>query len=119
MRNLRFFFPILIVVLLAMRQETGWCQKSSLQQAREYEEQSRDYYQRALKAYEGLISGGKDLDRLYFELGKVHYDHGEFESAVDAFKKSNEPKAKKYLAICYLRLGLFTDALEIFNSEHS
>lgn len=79
--------------------------------------QSQIYYQRAVNIYKDLIAQGKDLDRLHFLLGKLYYSHGEFKEAIEEFKKTNEIKGKKYLAISHYRLGNFTDALEAFNKE--
>ncbi|MFA5115067.1 MAG: DUF3857 domain-containing protein [Candidatus Omnitrophota bacterium] len=79
--------------------------------------ESRQYYQRAAALYKELIAKGEDQNRLYFELGKLYYDCGEFENAVAALKKTARPEAAKFLAISFYRLGDFTDALEVFNKK--
>ncbi|MFH0826881.1 MAG: DUF3857 domain-containing protein [Candidatus Omnitrophota bacterium] len=79
-------------------------------------QQAQQYYQEAVEAYKGLIKKGDPSGRLHFEMGHLYYSHGELEKGVEEFKNSQEPEAKKYLAISYYRLSLFTDALEIFNN---
>ncbi len=96
---------------------SGCTKKSELERARSYARQSETYYQRAVLAYKDLISKGKDLDRLHFELGELYYNQREIADAIEEFKKAGSLKAKKFLAISYCRLGNFTDALELFNRE--
>jgi tetratricopeptide (TPR) repeat protein len=114
-KNSRFCLAILAFCILHLL--CGCSQADELEQAQGYLRQSQDYYRRAIGLYKDLIKRGKDLDRLYLELGKVYYNHGEFKEAVEAFRKSGQPEAKKFLAISYYRLANFTDALEIFNSQ--
>jgi len=93
----------------------GCLPKPSLNSAQDYLKQSETYYKSALEEYKALIRYGEDLDRLYFELGKLYYSRGEFTLAKEAFQKSNDLQAEKYLGICYYRLGDFTDSLEILD----
>jgi len=107
--------PILLICLLAVTLGAGCNFKSEQDQAKEDIRQSQSFYESAIKQYKGLISKGRDLDRLYFELGSLYFSHGEFEKAIDAFKKSKNPMSQKYLAISYFRTGNWTDAFEIFS----
>ena len=91
--------------------------RASLKKARNYQTQSQAYYRLAEEGYQGLLRQGQDLGQLYFELGRLYYNHGEFDLAVEALKKTNELKAGKYLGMCYYRLGNFTDALEILDKH--
>lgn len=89
--------------------------KDDLEQAQKYAQQSQDYYGRAVDLYKNLLSKDKDMDRLRFGLGRLYYEHGDLEPAIEQFKQARLRTAKKLLAIAYYRLGNYTDALEIFN----
>ena len=95
----------------------GCTQKNGLEQARNCVGKSQIYYQHALEWYKDLIAKGRGLDRLYLELGQLYYSHGEFESAIEAFRKSKDVSAERFMAISYYRVGNFTGALEIFNKQ--
>jgi predicted transglutaminase-like cysteine proteinase len=110
-------FRIFIVFGLAFCSLLGCIQKSDLEQARQYAQKSENYYTQAAKQYRHLVAQGKDLDKLYFELGKLYYDHGEFAPAIESLRKTNDKLAKKLLAISLYRLGKFSDALEIFDKQ--
>ena len=94
---------------------TGCTQRSDLEKAKNDVQQSGYYYQQAVSKYKSLLNKGGNLSRLYLELGMLYYEHGDFENAVAAFQKTNDPGAQKFLAISYYRLGQFTDALEVFD----
>lgn len=91
------------------------CGPKSIQDARDAVSQSKLYYRSAVGLYKKLINQGGDLDRLHFELGEVYFNQGDFTSAAEEFKNTNDPTAKKYLAVSYYRMGNFTDALDIFS----
>lgn len=114
-QNSKSCFLILSFTLCVLHLFAGCIQKGDLNKAQNYAQESKEYYQRAVSEYKDLIKNGQDLDKLYFELGKLYYDYGEFIPAEEVFGESNQPEAKKFLAITYYRLGNFTDALEIFN----
>jgi len=105
-------FVIWCLVLGAL---CGCSQKNDSGQAKDYIEHSEKYYQGAVNIYKDLIKKGKDLDKWHFELGKLYYARSEFRQAVEEFKQSQDPGAKKLLAISYYRRGDYTDALEAFN----
>ncbi|MFH0762269.1 MAG: DUF3857 domain-containing protein [Candidatus Omnitrophota bacterium] len=104
-------FGLLVMAFLL----SSCAQKNGINCAREYARQAEGQYQRALKEYKELISKGNEPDKLYLRLGQLYYSHGEFEEAIEAFKESADPQAKKFLAVAYYRTGNFTDALEAFN----
>ena len=107
-----FLFALCILNLI-----TGCIQKNELELARECVGKSGVYYQHAAERYKKLIAKGNDLEGLRFELGRLYYEHGDFEQAQEELKKTNLISARKLLAISYYRLGNFTDALEIFNQQ--
>lgn len=87
---------------------------TNLEEARHSARQSEAYYQKAVKAYQDLIAQGKDLDRLYLEIGRLYFLHGDYSLAADVLKKTALAPGKKILALTYYRLNAFTEALEIF-----
>lgn len=95
----------------------GCAKNDELQLARECEGRSQVYYQHAIERYKRLISDGKDLDLLYFELGRLYYSHGQLDEAVEKLKKSSFIQARKLLAISLYRLDNYSDALRIFNKH--
>lgn len=103
---------VIVVVILALF--GGCAQKNPLEQAQDELKSSEQAYQKAVAAYNELIKQGKDLDKLYFALGKAYYEHADFSGAQEAFKKSNDPQAKKYTAFSYYRMGDFVNALDAF-----
>jgi transglutaminase-like putative cysteine protease len=107
--QLILLFHFCLFALLA-----GCSKAQDLKQAQDEVQQSEVYYQRAVDTYKNLITKSKDSDRLYFELGRVYYGHGDFKQAKEAFKNSNTLEAKKFLAISNYCMGNFTDALEAF-----
>lgn len=112
----RAFFLIFILGILNLT--TSCIQKDELELARECVGKSGVYYQHARERYKKLIAKGKDLDQLHFELGRLYYEHGEFDKAQQELNKTAILTANKLLAISNYRLGNFTDALEIFNKHN-
>lgn len=105
----------LLIFCLSLGIYSGCGQSASLEKAQQYQKESQGHYKHALSIYKGLINKGKDLDKLYFELGRLYYMQGDFSNASDALNKSNDLKAKKLLGISNFSMGNFTDALEAFN----
>ncbi len=97
----------------------GCCPKSDTSTKEDYAGLSQAYYRKAIARYNDLIKGGRDLDRLYLELGQLYYSHGEFEAAIEALKKSKNPQSRKFLLISYYRTNNFVDGMEIFNKNQS
>ncbi len=109
---------IFICGLCALGLLSGCSGKSDLEKARQAVRQSSESYHRAINFYKDIISRSKDnqqLSRMYFELGRLYYSHGDLGLAVEELKKTSQPEAIKLLAISYYQLGNFTDGLEIFN----
>jgi len=94
-------------------------QDNSVEKAKGYAIESRQYYQRAVNLYRELIAKGQDLNRLRFELGRLYYDYGEFEQSATEFQKTSHPDAAKFLALSYYRLGDFSAALTVFNKKEN
>ncbi len=112
---------VLIFVFLTSNFLAGCGANSALKQAQKCVLESDLYFERAVSAYRGLLTTAKSkgLVQIYFELGRLYYNHGDFKQAIEQFKKIKETddisSAAKLLAISHYRLGNFTDALEIFN----
>ncbi len=108
-------FKFWIVILLFAFCIIGCKEKNDLEEAQKYARQSQDYYGRAISIYKNLLSKNKDTDRLHFGLGRLYYEHGDLEPAIEEFKQVRLRTAKKLLGIAYYRMGNYTDALEIFD----
>jgi len=106
-----YLFVILCIILI------GCVQKSQIEKAQEYVRKYESDYQTAKGLYKELIKQGKDLERLHFELGQLYLSRSDFASATEEFKRSDNPAAKKFLAICYYNQGNFVDALKILDEE--
>jgi len=116
-KNLKFLKLGLIFTFCLFNLSTGYTQNIPSEQAQDYIKQSQRYSQAAIDLYKELISKGKELDRLHFELGQLYYNSGNFDQAIEEFRKSSDFRAKKFLGISYYRLGNFTDALEVFSKK--
>jgi len=117
-QNFEFHLAVFTFAFFLLPFLFGCVQKSAQEKAQEYARQSTIYYQRAITQYKDLISKGKDLNKLNFELGKLYYKHKDFREAAEAFKNTNNPEAKKLMAASYYQLGDYRGALEIFNKEN-
>ncbi|MDD5655019.1 MAG: DUF3857 domain-containing protein [Candidatus Omnitrophica bacterium] len=105
---------IAILALSALIASSGCGRNEASGKAQKSARASRKYYRESIKQYEGLISKGKDLQRLNYELGMLYFEHGEYERAGRNFKDSGLPEAKKYLAIALYKSGDFTEAHNLF-----
>jgi cellulose synthase operon protein C len=76
---------------------------------------SEEYYNKAVASYKQKIRKSNDSSGLYFELGRLYFDRGEYELSVDNLKESTHQHAKKYLALAFYHMNNFADALEVFN----
>lgn len=85
------------------------------QSAEVYQNKSKYYYELAEKAYLDSIKSGKDLNRTYFQLGKLYYSHGDFYLATENLAKSDLEQAHELLAICYYKSGEYTKSLSVFD----
>ena len=116
--RVRLNSAIFICLLCTLSLLSGCAGNVDVEKARQAVRQSYDAYNRAIKFYKEIISRSQDskqLSQMYFELGKLYYNNGDFKAAVDELKKANHPEAAKLLATAYYRLGDFTGALEVFN----
>jgi tetratricopeptide (TPR) repeat protein len=111
-KNFKTVIILLVFIFLA-----GCNQRPLAQQAKDYAKQSEVQYERAVSLYKDLIKKGKDLDRLYFQLGQLYYNHGDFTQAIAQLRNVQGEPPKKFLAISYYRLGNFTDALGVFDKK--
>lgn len=113
-RDYKLKYIILLVLLIGL---FGCAQQNDQPQAVDYALQSEEYYQRAIQQYQGLIKTAKNTEAAYFNLGKLYYGHGDYQQAIESFKKTSLSGVDKFAAISYYRLGYFTDALEVFNKN--
>jgi len=115
--SVKFWLGVFTITLLPLFLLTGCSQKTGIGSPQGYVSLSEGYYRKAIGQYKKLISEGKDSAKLYFELGKVYYNHGEFAQAIEALRKSSQPDAQKFLAQALYRLGDLTASLEVFNRQ--
>ena len=116
-RRIGFGYAPVIFLAILLLLFTGCSKAKDENQAQGYSNISQQYYQQAIAAYKSLIAQGKDLDRFYFELGKLYFGHGDYENAILQLKRSAAKKAKKYLAISYYHAANFSEALDIFSKD--
>ncbi|MDP2906209.1 MAG: DUF3857 domain-containing protein [Candidatus Omnitrophota bacterium] len=103
------------IVLISIFVLTGCGRKNDLELAREKAARSQLYYQHATGLYKKLIAAGSNAAHARFELGRLYFEHGEFQLAREEFEKSNAPGAPKFLAITDYHLGDYRTALELFD----
>ena len=109
-----FLFAATAISLLAL---SGCSQGQGQNLAQESSRKAEVYYQQSIKQYQELIRQGRDQEQLILELGKLYYQHGDYNAAIKEFKQTGLKEGKKFLAISFYRMGNFTDALEIFNKN--
>lgn len=78
---------------------------------------AESHFHSAVAGYRQRISRGEHADEAYLNLGRLYYDRGAFSDAREAFAASGLPDAKKYLALSYHAMGMYTDALKLFDSH--
>lgn len=77
--------------------------------------ESQENYIQAIANYEKALSEAKTPSAIYFELGKLYYQHADYAKAIDCFSKASDPKAQQLLAIAYYKDSRYTDALTLFS----
>ena len=82
--------------------------------AKVFAEMSQEYYERAVENYKKAIKTSVDPENIYYKLGSLYYDHGQYDKAADVLGKASFDSSKKLLAICFYKLGRNTDALAVF-----
>ena len=93
----------------------GCGRTNDLDLARQKAARSQLYYQHAAELYKKLIAAGSNAAHARFELGRLYFEHGEFQLARAEFEKCDLPGALKFLAITNYRLGDYRTALELFD----
>ncbi len=97
--------------------------KTHLELANEYAAQSEKFFQEAVSEYNlALKEPGADTLEINFFLGKLYYEHGRLEEAIQILasvyaERSQDFAVAKLLALSYFRNGDYTDALGIFDKN--
>lgn len=86
-----------------------------LENAKLFSEKSQDFYNKAIYEYKQALKISDNKDDVYFKLGKLYYQHGDYNEAIEVLKPLSSSEAKKLLAYSYFKSNDFTDALSIFN----
>ncbi len=95
----------------------GGCRQERLASPARLAEVSASYYRQAVAGYQEGLLRGIDTDRTHAALGRLYFDHAEFEKALEHLRQSALPEARKYLGITLYRLGQYTDALEVLRTH--
>jgi len=94
--------------------------KTHLQLGNEYAERSREFFEKAISEYNlALKEPDADIKQIHLLLGKLYYEHGEFEKAIQTLlsvykKEERDFPLSKLLALSYFKKGEYVDALGIF-----
>jgi len=97
--------------------------KTHLELAKECADKSEEFFVKAVSEYHlALEEPGADKFEINFLLGKLYYEHGKFEEAIQVllplYKEEREFFAlAKFLAFSYYKNGDYTDALVIFEKN--
>jgi len=116
----RFIFLAVILVFVFTFQCMA---KTHLELANEYAAQSKEFFEKAVCEYNlALKEPGADKLKINFLLGKLYYEQGRLEEAIQILssvyeKESKNFAAAKFLAISYFKNGYYTDALGIFDKN--
>ncbi len=116
----RFIFLAVIFVFVFTCQCMA---KTHLELANEYAAQSEKFFKAAVCEYDlALKEPGADKLKINFLLGKLYYEHGRFEEAIQILasvyaKKDQDFAIAKLLALSYFKNGDWTDALSIFDKN--
>jgi cellulose synthase operon protein C len=106
----------LFLVLSAVLMVTG-CGNDPRSQARSLAGKSRQDYQAAVELYRGMLKLRPDDAVSRFELGRLYFDQGKFQQAVNELRLTGLPEAVKLLGIADYRLGNFTEALDFLSRD--
>jgi len=106
-----FFFFLLAIFLIGCTSSY----KAHLEQAGQYNIQSEALFNKAIEEYETALKHTEDPKEIYFILGKLFYQHGQYKQAIEKLSLLDTFSAKKLLALTYYKIGDYTDALAIFN----
>jgi transglutaminase-like putative cysteine protease len=107
----------LSLVFLAAFILTG-CGKGPGDQARSLAGRSQADYQAAVNLYRRILALQPDDGALRFELGRLYFERGKFQQAIEELKLADIPGSIKLEGIAYYRLGNFTEALDLFSRDN-
>ncbi|MFQ6067536.1 MAG: DUF3857 domain-containing protein, partial [bacterium] len=95
--------------------------KTHLELANEYALKSEEFFNKAVSEYNlALGEPGAEIHRIKFLLGKLYYEHGRLEKAIEILsslyaKEKEDFAVAKLLALSYYHVGNYTPALVIFD----
>ena len=87
---------------------------ADLENAKYLAEKSQAAYTRAVASYQRLLAKNKKNDGLRLELARLHFGHGDYDSAIVVLKDSESQKSKMLLAVALYKSGDYTQALSLF-----
>lgn len=103
------FFGLLFIFGCTQREDYSRIAKKQADNAQVFYESSIQNYIKAISK--------KESPRLHFELGKLYYEHGQYQEAVSQLKGLDPKLSGKILALSYFKHGDYTNALNIFEKS--
>ncbi|MDP8267005.1 MAG: DUF3857 domain-containing protein [Candidatus Aceula meridiana] len=109
-------FSFVVLFLCSCQSKEDPSSKGSpVENANVFSQMSDEFYQKAIDGYRlALETQPASKDKIYYQLGKLYYENGKYELAIENLIKSGQDEAKKLLAIAYYKSGNYTDALTVF-----
>ena len=90
------------------------CGKTDIDRARKYSVQSEKLYQEAIAQYESIIKSSKDKSEARLNLGRLYFQHKDYEDAIKELQNIDSQEAKKLLALSLFESADYTGALRVF-----
>ena len=87
----------------------------ALSRANYLAKESQEYYAQAIAHYDKALKETANPSEIYYEIGKLYYQHADYTKAIDNLIKVPDTKAQELLAIAYYKDSRYTDALSSFN----
>jgi len=113
MKTIQKFFLSCLVCLAVCS-----CQKiadSPTAKAQYYSQRAEILYHRAIDEYKKALTTAPDPEKIYYALGALYYQHADYVHALEVLGPLQSQAALKLTAMCYYKMGQYTDALTIFN----
>ncbi len=90
----------------------GCGNESSLSQAGRHAALAHKNFLAAVNIYEKQLASAPGSSQIRYSLGRLYYDHGDFESAIKHLQSTGDPESLKLLSKALYRAGDYTAALE-------
>ena len=112
MNKLKIFFAFLFCLSLV---GCASPYKAHLKRADLCKIEAERFLKEAIKEYEAALENAEEPSEIYFTLGSLFYQHGQYDKAIENLSLLNTLAAEKLLAFTYYKSGDYTDALSLFD----